>query len=423
MVLWIVGVAVVMLAVAESAAYRQAASARAALGQVRARWAARAGLESAIAVVEYATQNPDQFNAYAVFDEIADAGQGELAGGAAYRLSYTSARGEVVGALDAHAKLNVNLLTAEDLILLPMMTEDIADAILDWVDSDEDTRPLGAEDAYYLSAPYPYNTRNAPFRSIAELELVAGVTPEMVRGEDWNLNGRLDPNEDDGNATWPPDNADGKLDTGWSGILTASSVDGGVGASGQARLDLTTATSEQVAQRLGVDSTQADAILDHGQQSGATLADYIRSDLSRLVTATGGTTAAPAPLTTDEVAKLLDECTIGAPTGMAPGKLNINTCEAETLEYLSGLDPAVADSIVSERAARTDGFTSVMDLLDVPGMTRNRLSRISAFLDVRSNAVVVSSRGRDSSTGAETEIVAVIDRTTIPVILTELRTP
>ena len=36
--------------------------------------------------------------------------------------------------------------------------------------------------------------------------------PEFVRGEDWNLNGRLDPNEDDGDISYPPDNSDGKLD-------------------------------------------------------------------------------------------------------------------------------------------------------------------------------------------------------------------
>jgi len=420
LILWIVGLAVVMLAVVESAAYRQAAAGRQALGEVRARWAARAGVEAAVAVAEYSSQNPDQFDAYAAFDEIAAASEGEIAGGAVYRLSYSSPRGEVTGAADAHAKLNINLLTKEDLMLIPSMTEDVADAILDWVDEDEDANPLGAEDAFYLSSTYPYVARNSFFRSIAELELVAGVLPELVRGEDWNQNGRLDPNEDDGAASWPPDNADGKLDAGWSATLTASSVDGGLAASGLARLDLTATTSDQVVQRLGVDSGQADAILDHAGQTDAAMADYIRTDLSRLTTAAG---LPPSALTSDELAKLLDECSIGAAAGGSPGKLNINTCEAEALEYLSGLDPTMADSIIAERSARSNGFTSIVDLLGVPGMTRARLSRISAFLDVRSNALIVSCRGRDPTTGTEVEIIATIDRSTIPSTITELRTP
>ncbi len=421
LVLWIVGLAVVMLAVVESAAYRQASSGREALGEVRARWAARAGIETAIAVAEYASQNPDQFNAYAVFDEIDTASESALPGGAVYRMSFTEPRGEILGARDAHSRLNINLLSQEDLMLLPSMTEDVADAILDWIDGDEDPRPLGAEDAYYLSNPFPYVARNAPFRSLAELELVAGVLPELVRGEDWNLNGRLDPGEDDGEATWPPDNADGKLDAGWSGILTASSVDGGLAASGQARLDLTTATSDQVAQRLGIDGAQADAIIDYAAGSNPTMGDFIRTDLARL--APSSSSVPPTPLNSDQLAVLLDECSIGDATQAAPGRLNINTCDAETLEYLSGLDPALADSIVVERSARTNGFASIVDLLDVPGMTRARLSRISRFLDTRSNALIVSSRGRDPTTGTEVEIVATINRSTIPSTITELRTP
>lgn len=109
-------------------------------------------------------------------------------------------------------------------------------------------------------------------RSLAELELIPGVTPEMVRGEDWNLNGRLDPDEDDGDASWPPDNSDGELDAGWSGIVTASSRDGGLAVSGQARLDLASATSEEMAERIRVAADQADVIervrADRGRDDG-----------------------------------------------------------------------------------------------------------------------------------------------------------
>ena len=56
--------------------------------------------------------------------------------------------------------------------------------------------------------------------SIAQLLDVPGVTEERLLGEDRNANGILDGNENDGDATWPPDNADGVLDAGWSAHWT-----------------------------------------------------------------------------------------------------------------------------------------------------------------------------------------------------------
>jgi hypothetical protein len=54
-------------------------------------------------------------------------------------------------------------------------------------------------------------------------------------------------------------------------------------------------------------------------------------------------------------------------------------------------------------------------------MTRQRLSRIAGILDTRSNAFIVSSRGRDAKTGIEVEIVATVDRSTLPATITEIR--
>lgn len=421
--LWIIAVAVVMLAVVQVSAYQQAAAGREAMARVRAYWAARAGVEATLAAIEDATENPDELNAFATTDTAAELAQGSVEGGV-FLVSHEGNTGETVGVQDAHAKLNVNLLATEDLMLLPGMTEDVADAIQDWIDTDEDVRPLGAENSYYLSTAQPYEARNDYFRSIAELELVAGASPELVRGEDWNLNGRLDPNEDDGSLSWPPDNSDGKLDAGWSAILTASSVDGGLGASGEARLDLLTATAEQVAERIGVDAPQSEAIVEYAQSSGAVMSQFIRRNLDQLAVGQGNNASftAPAPLSNDQLALLFAECAIGENTARMPGKLNVNTCEAEALQYLSGIPPELADSIIAERSALANGFTSIINLLEVPGMTRNQLARISSYLDVRSNVYIVSSRGRDAATGAEVELVATIDRSTLPAAITEFRT-
>lgn len=121
-------------------------------------------------------------------------------------------------------ELDVEAITAVDrLMYIPNMTEEIASAILDWIDEDDDPRAYGAESDYYGTLESPYYAKNAPLESLDELLLVRGVTPELLYGEDTNRNGILDPNEDDGDATLPLDNADGVLNAGWSAYLTVHS--------------------------------------------------------------------------------------------------------------------------------------------------------------------------------------------------------
>ncbi|MEQ9070334.1 MAG: type II secretion system protein GspK, partial [Gimesia chilikensis] len=121
-------------------------------------------------------------------------------------------------------ELDVEAITAVDrLMYIPNMTEEIASAILDWIDEDDGPRAYGAESDYYGTLESPYYAKNAPLESLDELLLVRGVTPELLYGEDTNRNGILDPNEDDGDATLPLDNADGVLNAGWSAYLTVHS--------------------------------------------------------------------------------------------------------------------------------------------------------------------------------------------------------
>ncbi|HPO92373.1 MAG TPA: type II secretion system protein GspK, partial [Phycisphaerales bacterium] len=293
MVLWAVVLVAIVLGAIQVYALRQSVDARRQVARVRALWAARAGVEAQVAALTAATLSPDAQSPLTVQSDLEAAASGELQL-ARYDIQHEVPTGRLPGPADAHAKININTATREDLLLLPDMDESIADAILDWIDRDDDTREFGAESGQYLGMRYPYLPRNAPFRSIQELELVVGVRPEFVRGEDWNLNGVLDPNEDDGDASWPPDNADGKLDAGWSGWLTAESESGpGWALSGQPRLDLTSANETDLQNRLGVDASQAQAILQAVQvNTELTLKDFIATSLGDLaVGATGGASA------------------------------------------------------------------------------------------------------------------------------------
>lgn len=66
------------------------------------------------------------------------------------------------------------------LIGIPGQVADgIAAASADWIDTDADPLPMGAEDSAYLGKDVPYRTPNTLMTDPSELRAVAGVTPEI----------------------------------------------------------------------------------------------------------------------------------------------------------------------------------------------------------------------------------------------------
>ena len=140
------------------------------------------------------------------------------------------------GVTDECGKINLNTLLKLDssgqkahdiLLMLPNMTEDIANSILDWLDPDDEPRTNGAESDYYSGLTPAYRAKNGPLDSLEELLLVKGVTPQLLFGNDRNRNGILDADEDDGS---------GIVDTGWSAYLTIYGRELNVDASGNPRI-------------------------------------------------------------------------------------------------------------------------------------------------------------------------------------------
>lgn len=64
--------------------------------------------------------------------------------------------------------------------------EDPVDAILDWLDADDESRASGAENDVYGMLDVPYATKNAPFDSVEELLMVRGIPPEIFFGNPEN---------------------------------------------------------------------------------------------------------------------------------------------------------------------------------------------------------------------------------------------
>jgi len=95
---------------------------------------------------------------------------------------------------DERGKLNLNdLAVSGDPIIkkakvgrvkrlfeLLQINPDLVDAIVDWVDQDENPEPAGAESIYYQTLRPSYRAANAPLQTLLELRLIKGMTPEIM---------------------------------------------------------------------------------------------------------------------------------------------------------------------------------------------------------------------------------------------------
>ncbi len=97
-----------------------------------------------------------------------------------------SARNEC-GLVDEERKININAASSDVLQnclilaggLSASKAADIAAAIMDWRDADDNELPGGAESRHYELLTSPYRCKNGNFETLEELCLVKGVTPEL----------------------------------------------------------------------------------------------------------------------------------------------------------------------------------------------------------------------------------------------------
>ncbi len=159
------------------------------------------------------------------------------------------------GVTDEASKININTASRAQLLAFfdqvkpeDVTSEELADALLDWRDdNDEPTSINGAESSYYMTLDPPYRAKNRPFETVEELLMVKGFNGRILYGEDYNRNGYLDPNEDDGpEGSFPPDNGDNKLDRGLLPYFTVYSWDWNLSNDNKRRLDLNRADFSKV---------------------------------------------------------------------------------------------------------------------------------------------------------------------------------
>lgn len=158
------------------------------------------------------------------------------------------------GLTDEASKINLRVAPRAQLLelfdqleLVNVRPEELADALIDWQDENETVISLnGAEDSYYMSREKAYRTKNRKLETIDELLMIRGFTGQVLYGEDYNRNGYLDEaNEDDGeDGVFPPDNGDGILDRGILPYVTVYSWDWNFANDNKPRIPLMAVTAQ-----------------------------------------------------------------------------------------------------------------------------------------------------------------------------------
>ncbi|MBN1845979.1 MAG: general secretion pathway protein GspK, partial [Sedimentisphaerales bacterium] len=349
-VLWAVVLLTALVSVIAKTCRLETRAALADADHVACRWACRAGIETAIGLL-----NEDERASDCLTDLWSD--------------NPTDCENVQIGncvftirVVDEAGKLNINTATKEQLLELPNMTEEVVDAIMDWRDQDSNLSRTGAEVGYYRNLEIPYEIRNGPLRTIREMLLIKGVSAEWFYGEDTNLNGRLDFNEKDGEKRWPLDNEDDILNEGWISYLTCTSYDTNTDALGDKRININEADENTLVQSLGLSKGQAKWIVQNRNYNS--IADLINNNSARQPPRNPSRETDdpdPVPIDLETFAQISDRITVKGDERIE-GLINVNTATLTVLTALTEGDETLAEHIRSYRDGQSTGLESIGEL-------------------------------------------------------------
>ncbi|MBN1845752.1 MAG: general secretion pathway protein GspK [Sedimentisphaerales bacterium] len=390
--------------------------------RVQARWLARAGVQRALSEIAQDAGATDGihdrwYDSPEIFRNV------ELDQGT-YCVSadrFSSDQSTAYGVCDEASKLNLNAATPEMLVRLTGMTEELVQPLLNW----RQDRSPPAGDSRALASVSPAQRRTAyvrVFTTIRSLGLVPSMRPEHLFGEDANLNGLLDDNENDGDLSYPPDDQNGVLKRGLLSYVTVYSFDRNEDGMGRPRININTADQQQLETELGLEEGHVLWILERqGQFAGvADLLDVntlIQEETVGSVRASRLHSSDPLdkpkpvsiPLDLKTFRRIADRITV-MDDEIIPGRINVNTAGREVLCALPGMTGALADRLIDRRRELPDGYTSIAEVLFVPQMTLPIFKRIAPWITVRSNVFTVHSTGRAARSGLAHHIEAVAVR-------------
>ncbi len=348
--------------------------------------------------------DPDRFRDHFLWEDGADRWYFTI-----YSAPLEADSGEVrYGLADEAGKLPVNQASEDALEKLPGMTPSLAEALLDYLDTDNDPRPQGAEQEYYDALSKPYRIRNGPLNTLDELLLVRGFGPNVLYGEDANFNFHLDLNEDDGDEHFPPDDQSGDLNPGLRQYLTAWSYEHDVSNDGQPRINLNqdsiTFTNVDLPETL----TNYLAALRKSQTSLVSPADLLEATQT-FKGEDGKEVELESGVGKDELPVVLDLLTTRT-NEMVKGLININTAASQVLQTLPDVDESLAETIVSTRRGLRDEARQTTGWLYQEGLVKaDGFKTLAPFLTARSYQFRFQVIGYALPSGRYRVLEAVID--------------
>lgn len=400
----------------------------------QAHYAAMSGIERAIEIIRKSPQdaegwydNDEQLANQLVYDD----------GGAKWYFTVWAAdpddpKSYRSGATDEASRININTADEETLLRLPNMTKDLVDCLLDYRDADSDPRPSGAEQEYYDQLKRAYTIKNGPLTTLEELLLVKGFDGRILYGNDANLNGMLDPNENDGDASFPPDNGDGKLDCGLRGLATTWSYENDTSADGKPRIGINGDVEKLPAllRQAGLPQPTIDFILlyrTEGSQfkqpsdllemkyekknAPPSNAEIAKSPISASLLRLPQGSQISSGVTGDVLAVVMDKLTVRTnPTAPVAGLVNVNTAPAAVLAALPGMNDDLAQQIVDVRSGLEPAIKSNLAWLYSQNlMDAATFQKVAPLLTTRSLQFHIQCVGFSVPAGRFKVLEAVVD--------------
>ncbi|MBT5621017.1 MAG: hypothetical protein HOJ65_09650 [Verrucomicrobia bacterium] len=374
--------------IAISLMFRMQAAATASASTLRSEQAwvvALSGLDRAIDVVSDSSRttegwidNSTDFEHQLVYDDGSDQWYFSV-----FRRGVLETDEIIFGVVDEASKLPLNATNVLQLMKVPHMTLPAVEALADFVDGDSIARDNGAEQDSYDLLPVPYSIPNKPVSFLDELLLAQGVSAAHLYGEDANRNHKLDVNENDADALFPPDNQDGTLSGGLHRFFTLHSRDWNVNRNNQPRLDINTVALDPEPAGL---TDETVAFLEAKRKAGqplASLADLVNATL--IVTEENqAQRELKSGVGTGDLSQLLDRFTTD-PKKIRLERVNINTAPASILAQVDGIDEALANTIVSARQGLSpEASRSIAWLLEESLLDSDQFKQIEPFIAARS---------------------------------------
>ena len=315
------------------------------------------------------------------------------------------------GVEDQSSKLSLETLLRWDqqrpgsaraaLLQLPEMNDALADALLDWIDPDDEAHEFGAESEFYLGLEPPRLPPNSLPTLLDQLLAVRGFTPQQLLGLEPLVeteeirSGQQLPVEQDATIDRSTNRSFGSRRSAtmplvpWSQFLTVHSAERNESADGQSRINLNQTDLRQLQRQLAqvLDEATANfvvALRRYGPSTATATAetgeplppldlagqplyqftsplDIVDARVAIAQPAAAGASGPPqptvhaSPLSTEQTASLEDLVTLCdyATTDserLYTGRINIQLAPREVLLGIPGLPPEAVERVISSRS-------------------------------------------------------------------------